>query len=82
MIWTVALLVPSITGVWLAPKAWYGWLISALSEGLWIAYSVVTHDVPLLLMSFVWLGVHARNTWVTMRAWKPYGISKVPGRDV
>lgn len=64
MLWTVALLVPSILGLWLAAKHWYGWAISASSEFLWAAYSLHTHDTPLLIMSAIWLAVHLRNTAV------------------
>jgi len=65
MIWTLVLVTPSLLGVWLAARHWFGWAISAASEVLWAAFSITTHDLPLLIMSFIWFGVHCRNAWVT-----------------
>lgn len=62
-LWTPALVGTSCTGVWLAARHWYGWAISAASEGLWLAYSLVTRDTPLAVMSVLWFFIHARNTW-------------------
>jgi hypothetical protein len=66
--WYVILLVPSITGLWLAAKHWYGWLVSALSEVCWATYSVKIGASPLLVMSAIWFAVHSRNCWVTYRS--------------
>ncbi len=67
MIWTVVLVGSSLLGVWLAPKHWYGWLISFLSEGLWAAYSLSIKSTSLLIMSGVWAVLHGRNTVLTYR---------------
>jgi hypothetical protein len=64
---TVLLLVVAIGGTWLAGKHWWGWLVCATSEFLWMADAIESHDRTLFIMSWVWLGVNLRNAWVNRK---------------
>lgn len=71
MLWTAVLVPVSILGVWLAAHHWYGWAISLASEVLWAAYALALHSTSLLVMSFIWAAIHARNTVSTFRREHP-----------
>lgn len=71
MLWTAVLVPVSILGVWLAAHHWYGWAISLASEALWAAYALALHSTSLLVMSFIWAAIHARNTVSTFRREHP-----------
>ena len=66
--WTVVLVGISILGLWLAPRHWYGWAITTLSEFLWYAYAVTLHSTSLKIMSGIWFFLNGRATLVARKA--------------
>ncbi len=68
VIWTVVLVALGVTGLWLAPRHWFGWAVCTVSEVLWLAYALVIGAPALAIMAVVWFVVHARNTRLTYRA--------------
>lgn len=64
MIWLLILVPVSAVGLWLAPRHWIGWAITAASEILWAAYAITLHAPSLLVMSGLWLYLNARGCWV------------------
>lgn len=66
--WTLALVSTGITGMWLAAKHWYGWLLNLVNEVLWLGYAIHTHDHALAIMAVVWGTIAVRNTVVTRKA--------------
>ena len=67
MWWTILLVTVSVLGLVLAPRHWYGWLITTLSEVLWLAYALSLHSTSLEIMSAVWFVLNGRGTIVTWR---------------
>ncbi len=62
LVWTIALVGMGVTGLYFAPKHWWGWAINACSEFLWFAYAVATRDLALGIMaSCFWFPVNVRN---------------------
>lgn len=59
--WTLLLTSTGVTGLWLVARHWWGWAITSLSEVLWVAYAIHTHDRPLMVMAPIWLVVNLRN---------------------
>lgn len=66
--WTVVLLTVGLAGIWTAAKHWWGWVIGAAAEILWMAYAMHIGATPLLFMAMVWFAVDVRNAVVTRRA--------------
>lgn len=67
MWWTVVLVSVSALGIWLAPRTWVGWLITTLSEVIWLAYAITLHSTSLEIMSVMWFALHGRGMIVTYR---------------
>lgn len=67
MLWTIVLVTVSVLGIWLAPRHWYGWLITTLSEVLWFAYAMTLHSMSLEIMSVMWFVLNGRGMLVTYR---------------
>lgn len=67
VIWTIALVSIGVTGLWLAPRTWWGWVVNAVSEMLWFAYAITLGSRALALMALVWLTVNVRNAIVSWR---------------
>ena len=52
----------ALTSLWLAGSGrWQGWLVGLLSEGVWVAYALVSGSYGLLLMVPAFTFVYARN---------------------
>jgi hypothetical protein len=64
VIWSIILVGTGCTGLWLAPRHWWGWAITAASEGLWFAYALTIGAPALAIMACIWFGVNARNAWL------------------
>lgn len=67
MIWTIALVSTGISGLWLAARHWYGWLIYLLNEVLWFAYAIAIGARPLMIMAVIWAAVGVRNTLISYK---------------
>ena len=67
MLWTIVLVGSSCTGVFFAPKHWWGWGITTASEVLWAAYAISLHSQSLLIMSGVWFVLNGRGALVSRR---------------
>lgn len=68
VIWTLALTVTGITGLWLVAHHWYGWILYLVNEALWLAYGLSIHSQPVIVMSVLWGAIGIRNLIVTRRA--------------
>lgn len=68
MWWTISLVVTGISGLWLAGKHWYGWVLYFANEVLWEAYGLATHDRALQIMAPIWAIVGVRNAVVQRKA--------------
>lgn len=62
---TVLLFLTGIGGTWVAAKHWWGWLICAGSEFLWMTLALQSHVWQLFAFSWFWLAVNLRNAKVT-----------------
>jgi hypothetical protein len=68
LLWTVALVVTGILGLWLVPKRpMAGWFVYLVNEVLWGAYALHTNDHALFIMAWIWGGVGLRNLILSKR---------------
>lgn len=63
--WTTLLVVSVLTGVWLSGRHWWGWLISAASEALWLIHGLMRDDTAVIVMAVMLLVINLRNAIVT-----------------
>lgn len=66
-IWSVLLVSISVTGLWLAPRHWWGWCFNAVGELLWVTYAATIGSVALAIMSGIFFCVYTRNAYITLR---------------
>jgi hypothetical protein len=66
--WTAALTVTGVAGLWLVAKHWYGWLVYLLNECIWLAYGLAIHSTPVIVMSLIWGVLGVRNLYVARKA--------------
>ena len=61
-LWSWALGLIGVTGLWLAGRRlWWGWLVSLSNEILWVAYALATQQYGFLLMAAGYGAMYARN---------------------
>lgn len=65
--WTLALTLTGIGGMWLVAKHWWGWLVYLVNEVLWFSYGFTIHATPLIIMAVLWFVVGVRNLTVTRK---------------
>lgn len=65
--WTLALTVTGVVGLWLIPRHWYGWIWYLVNECLWLAYGLGIHSHPVIVMSLIWGSLGVRNLLLARR---------------
>jgi hypothetical protein len=66
--WTFALTMTGVAGLWAIPHHWWGWLLYLLNESLWLAYGLTTGSHPVIVMSCIWGALGVRNLIVSRHA--------------
>jgi hypothetical protein len=66
--WTFALTVTGLGGLWLVARHWQGWILYLINELLWLVYGVSTGQHPVIVMAVLWFILGARNLVVTRRS--------------
>lgn len=66
--WTLALTVTGLGGLWLVARHWQGWILYLINELLWLVYGVSTRQHPVIVMAVLWFVLGARNLVVTRRS--------------
>lgn len=66
--WTFALTVTGLGGLWLVARHWQGWILYLINELLWLVYGVTTSQHPVIVMAVLWFVLGARNLVVTRRS--------------
>lgn len=59
--WTVALTLTGLSGIWLVARHWYGWILYLINEVLWLAYGLSIRSTPVIVMAVLWFATGARN---------------------
>lgn len=66
--WTAALTVTGLGGLWLVARHWQGWILYLINEVLWLAYGLSIRSTPVIVMAVLWFATGARNLVVTRRS--------------
>lgn len=66
--WTAALTVTGLGGLWLVARHWQGWILYLINEVLWLAYGLTIHSTPVIVMAVLWFITGTRNLVVTRRS--------------
>ena len=60
--WSWLLTIIGVTGLWFAPRYWWGWAINLAGQALWLVYAITDPDrYGFLLATFAYGFVFARN---------------------
>jgi hypothetical protein len=73
--WSWLLTAVGVTGLWLAPRYWWGWAINLAGQALWLVYALVTGQYGFLIATFAYGFVFAHNL---RRAWQARTIVEQP----
>lgn len=74
--WTFALTVTGLGGLWLVARHWQGWILYLINELLWLVYGASTHQHPVIVMAVLWFILGARNLVVTRRS--QHALARTP----
>lgn len=59
--WTAALTVTGLGGLWLVARHWQGWILYLINEVLWLAYGLTIRSTPVIVMAVLWFATGTRN---------------------
>ena len=62
MLWSYALAVVGIFGIWLAGRRnLWGWAVGCAAQGLWIVYALATEQYGFIASALAYAAVYGRN---------------------